>query len=180
MKKGVICIGTVIIAILLFAVVFNYNWIYYRLYPFDRITGTFSVKLNNKEITTLEQYYEYENNGKIRLENDTKKFDIKAGKYGRYKIGFIVSNDELNKVTNDKYFLEIDDVDLSVTYFNTNWWHVTQIDIEVDFINEKDEWYVIYNVEYTEPTEEGLHITNKILKKIEFDELQNEEMLFGI
>ena len=90
--KKVILIFSVIMAIVLVICAFNYQWIYYRFYPFDRITGEYEISINDKEIDSVDEYYEYENDGKIRLENDTENFKIKGGKYGRYEIGFVLSN----------------------------------------------------------------------------------------
>ena len=103
MKKW-FSILSIIIAVVLVICAFNYKWIYYRFYPFDRITGKYDISLNGKQINSIDEYYEYENSGKIRLENDTENFKIKGGKYGRYEIGFVLSEDALYKLTNDEKF----------------------------------------------------------------------------
>ena len=64
---------------------FNYQWIYYRFYPFDRITGEYEITVNGMHIDTIDEYYEYEIGEKIRLKNDTESFKIKGGAYGVYQ-----------------------------------------------------------------------------------------------
>ena len=179
MKKVFLILAT-IIAIILVICAFNYEWIYYRFYPFDRITGEYEVSVNGKETNTVDEYYEYENSGKIRLENDTENFKIKGGKYGRYEIGFVLSGDILYKITNDEKFKECGDIDLSIAYFNTKWWYISELDIEIDIVKDKDEWYVCYDVELEEPLENFQITTSSVTKKIKLDEVHNTEILIGI
>ena len=122
----------------------------------------------------------YENNGKIRLENDTENFKIKGGKYGRYEIGFMLSEDVLYKLTNDEKFKRYGDLDLSIAYLNTNWWHISELDIEIDVVKDDGEWYVCYDVELEEPLENFKITTSNLSKKIKMDEIYNTEILIGI
>ena len=179
MKKRVLILASVISLILVICA-FNYKWIYYRFYPFDRITGEYDISLNGKQINSIDEYYEYENSGKIRLENDTENFKIKGGKYGRYKIGFVLSEDILYKLTNDKKFKGNGNVDLSIAYLNTNWWHISELDIEINIVKDNDEWYVCYDVELEEPLENFEIATSKVSKKIKLSELDTAEILIGI
>ena len=179
MKKWFSILAT-IIAIVLVICAFNYKWIYYLFYPFDRITGEYEISVNGKEINGIDEYYEYENNGKIRLENDTENFKIKGGKYGRYEIGFVLSEDTLYKITNDEKFKGNGNIDLSIAYFNTNSWHISELDIEINIVKDNDEWYVCYDVELEEPLENFEIATSKVSKKIKLSELDSAEILIGI
>lgn len=181
MKKKIIAFTAVIIVALFVVIAFNYKPIYYRLYPLDRITGTYSIKLNHGRITCSEPYYEYGgNDNKIKLENAAENFKIRAGKYGSYKIGFVIHSNDLYRITNDPYFLGKDDIDLSVVYFNTNWWHITNIDIEIDIREENDEWYAFYVIAFTEPTEEGNIVSNTVSQNVKLDALEDTKIIFGI
>ena len=179
MKKW-FSILAIIIAVVLVICAFNYKWIYYRFYPFDRITGEYEISVNGKKINDIDEYYEYENGGKIRLENDTENFKIKGGKYGRYEVGFVLSEDTLYKLTNDEQFKENGNVDLSIAYFNTNWWHVSELDIEINIVKDNDEWYVCYDVELEEPLENFEITTSNVSKKIKLSEIGTVEVLIGI
>ena len=179
MKKW-FSILAIIIAVVLVICAFNYKWIYYRFYPFDRITGEYEISVNGKKINDIDEYYEYENGGKIRLENDTENFKIKGGKYGRYEIGFVLSEDSLYKLTNDEQFKENGNVDLSIAYFNTNWWHISELDIEINIVKDNDEWYVCYDVELEEPLENIQIATSNVSKKIKLSEIDSSEILIGI
>lgn len=178
--KKVFLILVTIVAVILVVCVFNYKWIYYRCYPFDRITGEYEITVNGKEIDMFNEYYEYENNGKIRLENDTENFKIKGGKYGRYEIGFVLNEDVLYKLTNDEKFKEYGSLDLSIAYLNTNWWHISELDIEIDIVKDNGEWYVCYDVELGEPLENFQITTSNVSRKIKLEEVNNTEILIGI
>ena len=159
---------------------FNYKWIYYRFYPFDRIAGEYEITVNGKEIDVIDEYYEYENNEKIRLENDTENFKIKGGKYGKYEIGFVVNEDTLYELTNDEMFNGKGNVDLSIAYLNANSWHISELDIEINIVKDNEEWYVLYDVELEEPLENFQISTSKISKKIKLSEIDTAEILIGI
>ena len=177
--KKVILIFSVIMAIVLVICAFNYQWIYYRFYPFDRITGEYEISINDKEIDSVDEYYEYENDGKIRLENDTENFKIKGGSYGTYTIGFVLKGDMLYQLTNDERFIEYGDVDLSIDYFNTNWWHISNLDIEFDVVKENGEWYVLCDAKLKEPTEDFKIVTSNKSRKIKLDEIKNSVLFIG-
>ena len=179
MKKRVLILASVISLILVICA-FNYKWIYYRFYPFDRITGEFEISLNGKEINAVDEYYEYENGGKIRLENDTENFKIKGGKYGKYEIGFVINEPTLYKLTNDEKFKGNGNIDLSIAYLNTNWWHISELDIEINIVKDNDEWYVYYDVELEEPMENFNVTTSNVSKKIKLSEIDTAEILIGI
>ncbi len=179
MKKIILILTTILVFVLLICA-FNYKWIYYRFYPFDRITGEYEISVNGKEINVIDEYYQYGNDGKIRLPNDTENFKIKGGKYGRYEIGFVLSGDVLYKITNDEKFKECEDIDLSIAYFNTNWWHISELDIEINIVKDNKEWYVCYNVELEEPLENFQITTFSVSKKIKLDEVHNTEIQIGI
>ena len=178
--KKIFLILAIVIAFVLAICAFNYKWIYYRFYPFDRITGEFEISLNGKEINAVDEYYEYENGGKIRLENDTENFKIKGGKYGRYEIGFVLNEDTLYKLTNDEKFRGNGNIDLSIVYFNTNWWHISELDIEINIVEDNDEWFVCYDVALEEPMENFNVTTSNVSKKIKLSEIDTAEILIGI
>ena len=179
MKKW-FSILSIIIAVVLVICAFNYIWIYYRFYPFDSITGEYDISLNGKQINSIDEYYEYENSGKIRLENDTENFKIKGGKYGRYEIGFVLSEDTLYKLTNDEKFKGNRNLDLSIAYLNTNWWHISELDIEINIVKDNGEWYVFYDLELEEPLENFQIVTSNVSKKIKLSEIDTVEILIGI
>lgn len=179
MKKVFIILG-ILVALILVIGAFNYKWIYYRVYPFDRITGEYEISVNGKEVSIIEAYYEYENGGKIRLENDTENFKIKGGKYGRYEIGFILDEDILYKLTDDEKFKGNGNIDVSVVYMNTNWWNISELDIEIDIIKDNGEWYVCYDVELEEPLENFQSATSNVSKKIKLSEIETAEISIGI
>lgn len=178
--KKIFLILAIVIAFVLAICAFNYKWIYYRFYPFDRITGEFEISLNGKEINAVDEYYEYGNGGKIRLENDTENFKIKGGKYGRYEIGFVLNEDTLYKLTNDEKFRGNGNIDLSIVYFNTNWWHISELDIEINIVEDNDEWFVCYDVALEEPMENFNVTTSNVSKKIKLSEIDTAEILIGI
>ena len=169
MNKKVVWLITVVI-IASIVVAFNYEWFYYRLYPFDRITGTYSITVNGESIYSSEQYFEHIPDEKIRLENDTKSFRIKDGPYGMCTIGFVVDADTLYKATGDENVKEYGDVDLSVNFFNTNWWHITVLDIKIDIFEEEDKWYAYYDIKWICPTENFEKIEHSFSKKAELGE----------
>ena len=154
MKKRLLILAALFVAALIICA-FNYKWIYYRIYPFDRITGEYEISVNGKEIDTVDEYYEYE-------------------------IGFVLSEEVLYKLTNDERFKGNGIVDLSIAYFNTNWWHISELDIDIDIVKNNDEWYVCYDVELEEPLESLQITTSKVSKKIKLDEVDNAEILIGI
>jgi len=166
MNKKVVRLLSAVAVLIMIIVSFNYKWLYYHLYPFDRITGTYSITVNGEKIYPIEEYYVTETGGKIRLENDTKSFKTKGG-YGMQGIGFIVDNDILYKITNDDRFKECDDVDLNISYFNTNEWHLIEFDIKIDIVDEADKWYACYDVNWICPNEDFEKVEHSYSKKCE-------------
>jgi len=179
MKKKFLILS-IVLAFVLVICAFNYKWLYYHFYPFARITGEYDITVNGKEINAIDEYYEYENDGKIRLDNDTENFKIKGGKYGRYEIGFVLNEDTLYKLTNDEKFKGNGNIDLSIAYFNTNSWHISKLDIEIDILKDNEEWYVCYDVELEEPLENFKVTTSNVSKKIKLSEINTAEILIGI
>lgn len=177
--KKVILMFSAIMAVVFVICALNYQWIYYRFYPFDRITGEYEISVNGKEIDTVDEYYAYEKGKRIRLENDTENFKIKGGSYGIYTIGFVLNGDVLYQLTKDEKFKEYPDVDLSIDYFNTNWWHVSTIDIEFDVVKENGEWYVLCDTQLKEPTEDFQIKTSNQSRKIKLDEIENSVLFIG-
>ena len=173
----------IILAVILFVVMigaYNWQWIYYRAYPFDRITGSYEITVNGSKVTGIEEYYAnetYDGIGKIRLENDTENFTIKGGMYGPFYIGFVLDDDEIYRLTNDEKFKGYGDVDIQLTYFNTNWWNISKLDIKIDITKENGEWYACYDVELEQPTEDFERKTYNESRKIKVDELGEKEFL---
>ncbi|MBE7036109.1 MAG: hypothetical protein II997_02855 [Clostridia bacterium] len=178
MKKRLLTFATIIVFILAICA-FNYKWICYRFYPFDRITGEYEISVNGKEIDAVDEYYEYEIGERIRLENNTENFKIKGGAYGNYTIGFVLKDDTLYQLTRDEKFIGYGDVDLSIDYFNTNWWHISSLDMEFDIVEENGEWYVCCDVQLKEPTEDFKIITSNTSRKIKLDEIKKSVLSIG-
>ncbi len=177
MKKFLLIGAVVVLAALLLICACNYKWIYYRIYPFDRITGEYEISVNGHEIDAVEKYYMYDESDRISLKNSAEEFHIKGGKYGRYSLGFVLDSDVLFKLTNDDKFKESDNIDLSVVYFNSNWWHISELDIEIDIVKENDEWYVYYDIDLEEPIGNTKITTTE---KIKLDEIGIVEIIVGI
>ncbi|MBO4897246.1 MAG: hypothetical protein J5590_02980 [Clostridia bacterium] len=161
MKKIII----IILILVLIISAFNYKLFYYRFYRGDRITGTFEISANNKNISNIDEYYEYERCGHARLTNDTHSFKIKGGGYGTYIIGFLVSGNTLYDVTEDEFFKDCGDIDFQIDCFNTNWWHIINLDIKIDVIKEEDVWYACYNVDVKKPSKNYKTTTYNVSKK---------------
>ena len=171
--------GKWVIPIFILLVIFalSWQWIYYHIYPFDRITVTYSVKADGIGLAKIKEYCEYDNKEKIHINDDGKSFKIKGGKYGKYKFGFVLCGDEILAATDDERFNDYGDVELSIVYFETNRWNITNIDIKIDLVDENGEWYVYYDVEYADALE-----NDKLqeLKKVKLSEVTETEIFFGI
>ncbi|MBE7048269.1 MAG: hypothetical protein E7393_02720 [Ruminococcaceae bacterium] len=76
-------------------------------------------------------------------------------------------------------FIEYGDVDLSIDYFNTNWWHISTLDIEFDIVKENGEWYVLCDAKLKEPTEDFKIVTSNKSRKIKLDEIKNSVLFIG-
>lgn len=185
MKKALIIFAALatVIPLVVAICIFGIPWVYYRVYPFDRITGEYEITVNGKEINAVvDEYYEIDGEGKVRLTSDSKKFKIKGNTYDVYKIGFIVSGDDLYKATNDSRLLDYDDVDLAVNYFKTNKWSIADIDIDIDLVEENGEWYVLFDIEYYWASGEymgHLSTTSKHSQKVKLEDLEKEKIFFG-
>ncbi len=178
-KKKTIILASIItlLAVAITLIAFNYKHIYYRLFPTDRITGTYSFTIEGNEPEfVLDEYYEFEDSGKVRLESEGFCFKIAGGEYGRYKIGFMANGDDLYSATADKSFQK-KDYDFSISYMNANWWNVTEIELDINLIKE-DKWYAVYQIDYTNILEDGTKSSDSINKKIALDEKQ--EVMFGL
>ena len=92
----------------------------------------------------------------------------------------MLSEDILYKLTNDEKFKGNGNVDLSIVYLNTNWWNISELDIEINIVKDNDGWYVCYDVELEEPLENFEIATSKVSKKIKLSELDSAEILIGI
>ena len=157
-KKQAIIIGCVsffLIGVIIFYVL-NILHIRNRLYLEDRITGSFSMTVNGKEyvpdiVTVKHNVY-----GTQRITIDGKKFSIKGGKYGLYDICYVIENKKLAELANDEVFKSYSDTTtLWFSYINSNWWNITNININVDITKEIGGWVVSTKTKYTEQKEYG-------------------------
>lgn len=133
--------------------VYTIKPIYYRVYPFDRFTVNYTISYNGEEVRCKEKYYCFEDDNKIPVRKTGKnRFKIRGGAYGIYNIGFVVDTKSLYALTDyNEDFLAIEPFDCSFRYFNTNWWHITDIDIYIDFFEADNEWYANCKMVITEP-----------------------------
>ena len=178
-RKTIILVSILIlIAVVVADFAFNFKYIYHRGYPFDRITGTYTITIEGEENNLqMDEYYDFDNSGKVRLASDTESFKIKGGEYGLYKIGFMINGNDLYKATDDKYFLNQDTFDLSFSYMNANWWNIADIDIKIDLVKE-DKWCAVYKIEYTQLIENGGMETKNLTRKMYLDNIK--EVSFGL
>ena len=191
MKKALIIFASLATVLALVSAIcifiFSNPWVYYvyyRVYPFDRITGEYEITVNGKEMNAVvDEYCEIIGEGKVRLTSYSNKFKIKGNTYDMYKIGFIVSGDDLYKATNDSRLLDYDDVDLAVHYLKTNKWMITDIDIDMDLVEENGEWYVLFDIEYDQASEGDMWYQgppSKRSQKVKLEDLEKEKIVFGI
>ncbi|MCL2152012.1 MAG: hypothetical protein FWH57_03475 [Oscillospiraceae bacterium] len=151
-------IAVLMICIIISSVLFiNKGSNKYRFYSGDRITGTFTMTVAGDEYDPVEEILEYENTGTQRLKTTSiDGFSIKGGKYGSYKISFMLDNKELYRLTGDAFFeKQTSNPILTFQYINTNWWHVTNMTLTAEMIEENDEWVVNVEVVYSEPLKSG-------------------------
>lgn len=126
--------------------------IYYRVYPFDRFTVNYTISYNGKEVKCTEKYCRYEDSNETVHKTRKNSFKTRGGKYGVYDIGFVVNSKSLYTLTDyNEDFLAIEPFDCCFSYFNTNWWHITDIDIYIDFFEADGEWYADCKMVITEP-----------------------------
>lgn len=62
-------------------------------------------------------------------------------------------------------FKENGNIDLSIAYLNTNWWHISELDIEINIVKDNGECYVFYDLELEEPLENFQIVNSKESKK---------------
>ncbi len=141
------------VALLVCILIYIIKPIYYRVYPFDRFTVNYNISYNGEEVDCKEKYYSYEDAEYQAVRNTgSKRFKIRGGSYGPYTIGLVVKPNDLYAATDDDVFLSVqDDFKFSFYYFNTNWWHITDINIDIKFIELDGEWYVECKQVITEP-----------------------------
>lgn len=178
MKK---VLAIAVILILLSGVfVTNFERIYYTFYPHDRITGAFSITAQDEKVSNIRAFYDFEGNGKVRLENDAHSLSIPGDEYGKYKIGFWISASELYAITGDELFDGLGDIELSAVYFKTAWHLLADIDMSFRLAKEDGEWYIYYGIRYREVSFDRKTDTMEQNGKIKLDELGSKEILFGI
>ena len=138
-------------------------------------TGTFDITVSGVSFVPDIQMVEFGNQGTQRLHVDMSGFSIKGGEYGSYNISFVLDNKMLFRLTGDTIFetYEANPV-LTFQYFNTNWWHVTEMTLIAEIILVDDEWVVNTKVVYSEPRESG-HISEYIVEK----SFTYEELVLG-
>lgn len=174
MKKRLIIMICIFVALLIaIGVFFQTPFIKTRLYFGDRITGSLSMTVAGKPYNPAEETLEYENQGTQRLKDDSAgNFSIKGGKYGGYKIGYILENKELYKLTQDAKFESYEsDQTLTFLYINANWWHVTEMTLTADMVLLGDQWVINCTVVYKESTEGGSYTENTVQKSFTYDEV---------
>ena len=156
----------------------------YRFYSGDRITGTFTMTVAGDEYNPVEEILEYENTGTQRLQTTSiHGFTIKGGKYGSYKISFMLDNKELYRLTGDTFFeTQTSNPILTFQYINTNWWHVTNMTLTAEMNVKNDEWVVNVKVFYSEPLENGVIADYTVEKTFTYTETMqgNGTIQFGV
>lgn len=155
----------------------------YRFYSNDRIKGTFTMTVAGKEYDPVDEILEYENEGTQRLQDGYSGFSIKAGKYGSYKISFVLDNKELYRLTGDTLFENYtSNPILTFQYINTNWWHVTEMTLTAEMVLVNDEWIVNTKIIYSEPLESGSISEDTVEKSFTYDEIMQGDGIvqFGV
>ena len=137
-----ICIGTVAL------VCTNYGYLYTRLYMGDRISVTYSITEDEKDVVLSAVDWKYETEESVSVPLDSKSFSIKGGEYGAYAFSFVPAG-------------ELDDTSIAFVYINTNDWHITSIDIDADLVEENGVRYVEYTVSYEESNDTTPYTTFK-------------------
>ncbi len=149
-KTAIISAVLLVVCVLIYVI----KPIYYRVYPFDRFTVNYTVSYNGEEVKCAEKYYRFNSDGSPESVRDTGKhrFKIRGGHYGEYNIGLIIRSKELYVMTDcDDSFLALEPFDFKFNYFNTNWWHITDMHIYIDFLKVDGEWYADCKQVITEP-----------------------------
>lgn len=112
----------VICSICILAVVLLAGWflckpIFYRLYPFDRITGTLTVTVDGEIYIPESSDFDGLTNFQLR-EDGTSKLRIHAGEYGGYPILLHLDADAVKEI--------------EIRCFQGNWWDVAKFDLQVN------------------------------------------------
>ncbi len=186
MKKKWIIFISVVLTLILISVILLMTLPYFknRIYTGDRITGTFSMTVAGKPYKPTDETLEYENNGTQRLADDgAGNFTIKGGKYGGYKIVFILENDKLFELTQDPIFESYDsDPTLTFFYINANWWHITEMTLTAEMVLSDEQWVINCKAVYKESTENGGFSENTAQKSFNYNEVitGNGAIQFGL
>lgn len=150
-KKKKIAIALVSI-ILICLLVYIVKPIYYRIYPFNRFTVEYNISCEGNRVECSERYYMTDSDRKANIKGkDNGKLKIKGGVYGIYDFVFVVDNETMYNITEDKFFLDTEDLKFKINYFNTNSWHITKISVDIEITNINGEWYAVYQKSVTEP-----------------------------
>ena len=148
-KKAGIAVAAVLIACVL---IYTVKPIYYRVYPFNRFTVDYVISYNGEEVECSDKYCLYDNGEETVRNVGKSRFKTRGGKYGDYKIGLTVRSKALYVMADcDDIFLGLEDFKFRFDYFNTNWWHITDFKIYVNFVNADGEWYADCKQVITEP-----------------------------
>ena len=150
-KKATVIIAVLLAAVLLFAAIsyLFFKPLFYRFYPFDRITGTVCVTtdgektdLNEGDVTA---FYDYEEIG-IGFHNaeDGAKISIHGGEYGSYTLK-----------------IKVDGVGspLEAVIYQSNWWNVSKFNMDISIESAAKKITFTSNAEVL--NEEGKWITEE-------------------
>lgn len=158
MYKKFIIIFTVFVALagISFVYVQSKPYLRVRLYLGDRITGTFSMAIEGNKYVPVNKTIKFEGK-KSPLLTDGDNFRFRGGNYGIYEIESLIENKALFKATNDPIFLKYGDkTQYTISYYNTDWWHITNIKVNADIIKDKNgEWIINTKVHYGIQWEDG-------------------------
>ena len=79
----------------------------------------------------------------------------------------------------DDSFLALEPFDFKFNYFNTNWWHITDMHIYIDFLKIDGEWYADCKQVITEPDvdESGRTHTDTYECRVLLKDVNNYEYL---
>lgn len=155
----------------------------YRFHSGDRITGIFTMTVNGVDYYPIEKILEYENEGTQRLHDDYSGFSIKGGKYGSYKISFLLDNKELCQLTGDTLFeAYTSNPILTYQYINTKWWNVTEMTLTAEMMLKNGEWIVNTKIVYKEPLESGIISEHVVENSFTYDEIMQGKGIiqFGV
>ena len=129
-KKGYRIAAFVLASVLLFVGVLFlfFKPLLYRLYPFDRITGTVCVSIDGEknELKRSDVAVRYDNSEidvGFREDFDGARISVQGGEYGPYTL--IINIDGLNSP-------------IEAVIYQYNWWNVSKfnLDISIDNANE--------------------------------------------